>query len=413
MNRVYNKYYRGRGYDFDITGDGEYDQSFVPNRCVFENINRLGDDIFCSYISRRGSAGPLQTRYYRDSSDDGEGLTAGRALRLAAEGRSALDILKSAFGDDIEIMHSACVNGINAEPPPHSLSIGMSGRDVSDIQRKLNLISTSFPNIPKINPADGMFGPGTEAAVKEFQSTFNLIADGIVGRSTWYRIQFVYNTVRSMLKLIFDRMSIPASCSGASGELSEGDSGDCVKLIQYLLNLTAQYVSTVKSVPSDGRYGRETTESVMDFQRTFGLDMDGAVGRATYNKMYDLFFGFTGSRRPELYTGATLPFPGGSLKFGTQSEDVKRLQEYIGCACDLYGDVLGKVKVTGVFGADTRTAVKALQRLFRLPQTGIVDRDTWDMIAAVCDDYMAGRFLNPGQFPGYLIERRIGREVRL
>ncbi|MDQ4144910.1 MAG: peptidoglycan-binding protein [Actinomycetota bacterium] len=32
---------------------------------------------------------------------------------------------------------------------------------------------------------DGLFGPATESAVKDFQQNENLMRDGIVGRQTW------------------------------------------------------------------------------------------------------------------------------------------------------------------------------------------------------------------------------------
>ena len=37
LNRVYTEYYRSRGYEFDITNSTAFDQSYVPNRDIFEN----------------------------------------------------------------------------------------------------------------------------------------------------------------------------------------------------------------------------------------------------------------------------------------------------------------------------------------------------------------------------------------
>jgi putative chitinase len=51
---------------------------------------------------------------------------------------------------------------------------GSRGSDVADVQSALG-----------ISPNDGIFGPGTEKAVKEWQSANNLTADGIVGPASW------------------------------------------------------------------------------------------------------------------------------------------------------------------------------------------------------------------------------------
>lgn len=53
------------------------------------------------------------------------------------------------------------------------LKVGSKGDDVKKLQEKLGLAS------------DGTFGPGTEAAVKAWQSAHGLTADGIVGSGTW------------------------------------------------------------------------------------------------------------------------------------------------------------------------------------------------------------------------------------
>jgi putative chitinase len=53
------------------------------------------------------------------------------------------------------------------------LKIGSKGEDVKKLQEKLGL------------GADGVFGPGTEKAVKKWQIDHDLAADGLVGEGTW------------------------------------------------------------------------------------------------------------------------------------------------------------------------------------------------------------------------------------
>lgn len=57
-----------------------------------------------------------------------------------------------------------------------TLKKGSRGQEVKTLQSKLNLIQ------------DGIFGPLTEEAVKDFQRANGLVVDGIVGANTWARL---------------------------------------------------------------------------------------------------------------------------------------------------------------------------------------------------------------------------------
>ena len=48
--------------------------------------------------------------------------------------------------------------------------------------------------IPKV-AEDGVFGSGTEDAVRTFQEVFGLTPDGVVGFNTWYKISAIYVAV--------------------------------------------------------------------------------------------------------------------------------------------------------------------------------------------------------------------------
>lgn len=59
-----------------------------------------------------------------------------------------------------------------------TLSIGSTGREVFMLQRALSFLNYSLA-------IDGNFGPGTRAAVIQFQTDHQLSADGIAGPGTW------------------------------------------------------------------------------------------------------------------------------------------------------------------------------------------------------------------------------------
>lgn len=78
--------------------------------------------------------------------------------------------------------------------PGYLLKIGSRGNDVKLMQSLLAEISKYYPSVPSI-AADGIFGPLTEAAVRAFQSSFDLAPDGIIGPLTWNKIVEVFRSV--------------------------------------------------------------------------------------------------------------------------------------------------------------------------------------------------------------------------
>ena len=195
LNRVYTEYYRSRGYDFDITNTTARDQAFVNGRSYFENISRLVDEMVGSYIRRVGSVEPLAAKFCNGTTSTCDGLSQWGSEALAREGLDSVEILKYYYGDDIEIVTNAPMEGVTESYPGTPLRLGSTGPAVTVVQTSLNRISQSYPAIPKINPVDGIYGPQTKAAVEAFQQIFALEPDGIVGRATWYQLVRVYVAV--------------------------------------------------------------------------------------------------------------------------------------------------------------------------------------------------------------------------
>ena len=93
-------------------------------------------------------------------------------------------------------MRDAPVQSVLPSYPGIELKLGSGGNDVRSMQIFLNRISVNFPAIPKIPATDGIFDPATEAAVMKFQEVFDLMPNGIVDAATWYRITYIYTSVK-------------------------------------------------------------------------------------------------------------------------------------------------------------------------------------------------------------------------
>lgn len=93
------------------------------------------------------------------------------------------------------------ISGIPSSWPGYNLTIGASGDKVRQIQEQINVIAGAYPAIPRIS-ADGVYGSGTENAVRIFQSVFGLPTTGIVDYATWYKISEIYVGVSRIAELV-------------------------------------------------------------------------------------------------------------------------------------------------------------------------------------------------------------------
>lgn len=201
LNRVYTEWYRNRGYDFTITSSTAFDHKWIPERNYYDTISVIVDELFASYLSRPNVRQPILTQYCdgrRVSCPDW--MTQWGSKELGDRGYSPIEILRHFYGDDMYINTAQEISGIPASWPGYTLEEGSSGEKVRQMQEQLNRIADAYPVLPKIT-ADGIFGPATEDAVREFQSVFGLPVTGKVDYSTWYKISEIYVGVSRIAEL--------------------------------------------------------------------------------------------------------------------------------------------------------------------------------------------------------------------
>lgn len=401
LNRIYTEYYRARGYDFDITNSTSIDQSFVYGRDIFENINQIVSEVFTDYIRREGAIEPLFAQYCDGVRVQCNGLSQWGSVELARDGLVPYDILTYYYGDNIELVTDAPVMGITASLPERPLEIGSAGSDVRQIQVRLNRIAQNYPSIPKIAVADGLFSFDTDAAVRAFQSIFGLTEDGIVGRATWYKIQLIYNSVKKLNELNSEGISPEDITDVYYAFPAFGDVGAGVRNLQYYIDYLSRFYATIPSVDIDGIFGETTKNAVVSLQRTFGLPETGVVDADTWYTMLDAYYGILNRLSGQFNEGDVIPFPGVILRIGAESDVVALMQRYLNTIAESYPEI-PTVNPTGYFGSMTEQAVIAFQRLFGLPQNGIVDAATWEEIMSVYSN-VTNRTAGDGQYPGFAL----------
>jgi peptidoglycan hydrolase-like protein with peptidoglycan-binding domain len=105
---------------------------------------------------------------------------------------------------------------------------------------------------------DGIFGPATETAVRQVQTTGGVAADGIVGPQTW-PILIV--------------------------QVRQGSRGDAVKGVQEEFQFRNLSGDPNQGLQIDGIFGRLTDEAVRGFQDALGIGVDGIVGPLTWRAL--------------------------------------------------------------------------------------------------------------------------------
>lgn len=265
-------------------------------------------------MRRDGQSNPYFTSFCNGTTATCDGLSQWGTVTLANQGKTPLQILRSYYPKDIEIAKTNIVTGVLSSYPGTPLKSGSQGLDVETIQTYLNRIRRNYPAIPAITDQPGHFGNSTAAAVKKFQSVFNLTSDGIVGKTTWYKLSSIYTAVTRLAELNGEGIAPGIGTVPPSSLLRQGIRGQDVITLQYLLNVISEYYPTIPAPAQDGIFGSQTAQAVKAFQQMTQLSVDGIVGPRTWKKLYDVYLG--------IEQNVPLPKPEpGTIQYTVQSGD--------------------------------------------------------------------------------------------
>lgn len=84
----------------------------------------------------------------------------------------------------------------------------------------------------------------------------------------------------------------------------------------------------------------------------------------------------------EQISGIPASWPGYNLDIGASGQKVQQMQEQLDTIAKVYTNI-PRVTADGIYGEGTQASVKAFQKIFDLPQTGIVDFATWYKISQI------------------------------
>ena len=253
------------------------------------------------------------------------------------------------------------------------LRYNSNGEYVVKLQKRLNELGYNC------GAADGDFGVGTAAAVRQFQSDHNLIADGMVGQQTW---KALYKNEEAPDPDDPDNPDNPDDPVDVSSypDLRYNSNGEYVVKLQKRLNELGYNCGA-----ADGDFGVGTAAAVRQFQSDHNLIADGMVGQQTWKALYeneeapdpDDPDDPDNPDNPDNPDGPVDVTSYPEIYYGVQnrSEYVKILQTWlnqIGYDCGV---------VDGDFGVGTQESVRNFQKDAGLTADGIVGQATWKMLS--------------------------------
>ncbi len=161
---------------------------------------------------------------------------------------------------------------------------GDSGGAVLELQYFLSFIAEFDDAVPSPS-IDGVYGAGTEEAVRSFQRARGLTADGVAGRATWNAIHDAY---RGIIAYLYGEETVRKIEPYPGTVLKRGMSGPSVQLVQQELSYISRFLYEIAPLPDTGYFGARTEDSVERFQELFGLPVTGMVDEATWDRIGEM-----------------------------------------------------------------------------------------------------------------------------
>lgn len=168
--------------------------------------------------------------------------------------------------------------------------------------------------------------------------------------------------------------------------MAENKASD-VREVQRFLRTISKYNPNIPMTSADGTYGEETRSAVSAVQRESGLPETGELDTNTWDELYKLykeaalFFAELESISPRA-VGET------PLTIGSAGYPVYIIQVMLNTIAQFYDNLSGAA-INGIYDNETAEEVRRIQSIAGLPETGELNRASWNALARIYNYHAA------------------------
>ena len=157
---------------------------------------------------------------------------------------------------------------------------------------------------------------------------------------------------------------------------TEAQKQEHIEEILGLLYQIALRDSRIPIILPQKTFSEEAALAVRAFQAAYGLPVTGEIDGQTWEQITEAYRRLTAEAIP------LRVFPSGSflLQRGDSGEQVLLVQSLLDLAAKRYANI-APAGMSGVYDVETENAVKSLQRLAGLPETGELNLAAWNRLA--------------------------------
>ena len=165
-----------------------------------------------------------------------------------------------------------------------------------------------------------------------------------------------------------------------------------VEHLQRHLRMLSYFDKRIPPVPIDGVFGTDTEKAVHAFQEDEGLPVTGRVDQETWELLCSCCLR---EQKAHAASTALTVFPRLPEDYRVAPGDKQflvKIIQYVLSELSILYEWPETPEITGVYDGTTAGAVRLFQQKNGLPETGGVDRATWNALAAAHNQLFGGFF---------------------